>query len=111
LAALFGFLGSDPAFARMAFVEMAMAGPRAFGVWRRASPGLGRLEPGARIAEHPVPLEAPQMIGAAIAELVRRHVVRDDVAAVTTAVPAAVYLCLVPDLGPGRPWSESQLAA
>jgi hypothetical protein len=51
------------------------------------------------------------MIGSAIAELVRRHVVRDDVASVSRSLPAAVYLCLVPYLGPHRAWAASQAAA
>jgi AcrR family transcriptional regulator len=109
LATLLRMLADEPAFARMAFLEMAMAGPD----------GLRRLEgsiagfqtllvPGETMAAEPVPPEVPHMIGAAIAELVRRHVVRDDVASVSRSLPAAVYLCLVPYIGPSRAWAESQ---
>jgi AcrR family transcriptional regulator len=109
LATLLGLLAAEPAFARMAFLEMAMAGPD--GV-RRLEANNARfqalLAPGAALAEHPVPTEVPHMIGAAIADLVRRHVVREDAAAVARSLPVAVYLCLVPYIGPRRAWSESR---
>jgi AcrR family transcriptional regulator len=111
LATLLSLIADEPAFARMAFLEMAMAGPD--GVRRLETSIAGfqaLLEPGEAMAEHPVPAEVPHMIGAAIAELVRRHVVREDVTAVSRSLPAAVYLCLVPYIGPSRAWSESHAA-
>jgi AcrR family transcriptional regulator len=112
LATLLGLLAAEPAFARMAFVEMAMTGPDGLRRLEASIAGFqALLEPGEAMAEHPVPAEVPQMIGAAIAELVRRHVVRDDMKSVSRSLPAAVYLCLVPYIGPGRAWSESQVGA
>jgi AcrR family transcriptional regulator len=112
LKTLLTLLADEPAFARMAFLEMAMAGPD--GVRRLEGSIAGfqtLLVPGDAMAEHPVPAEIPHMIGAAISELVRRHVVRDDMASVSRSLPAAVYLCLVPYVGPRRAWTESQVPA
>jgi AcrR family transcriptional regulator len=112
LAALLDLLAVEPAFARMAFVEMAMAGPDGLRRLEASIAGFQTLlEPGDGIAEHPMPAEVPHMIGSAITGLVRHHVVRDDVASVSRALPAAVYLCLVPYLGPSRAWEESQVVA
>jgi AcrR family transcriptional regulator len=112
LATLLALLATEPAFARMAFLEMAMAGPDGLRRLEASIAGFQTLlVPGEAIAEHPMPAEVPHMIGSAIAELVRRHVVRDDVASVSRSLPAAVYLCLVPYLGPSRAWTESQAAA
>ncbi|MES1193532.1 MAG: helix-turn-helix domain-containing protein [Solirubrobacterales bacterium] len=112
LATLLGLLATEPAFARMAFLEMAMAGPDGLRRLEASIAGFQTLlGPGEAIAEYPVPAEVPHMIGSAIAELVRRYVVRDDVTSVSRSLPAAVYLCLVPYLGPSRAWTESQATA
>jgi AcrR family transcriptional regulator len=112
LAKLLGTLADEPAFARMAFLEMAMAGPDGLRRLEASIAGFQTLlVPGETMAKEPVPAEVPHMIGAAIAELVRRHAVRDDMASVSRSLPAAVYLCLVPYIGPSRAWSESQQAA
>lgn len=112
LATLLGLLATKPAFARMAFLEMAMAGPDGLRRLETSIAGFQMLlVPGEAMADQPVPTEVPQMIGAAIAELVRRHAVRDDMASVSRSLPAAVYLCLVPYLGPSQAWAESQQPA
>jgi AcrR family transcriptional regulator len=112
LATLLGRLADEPAFARMAFLEMAMAGPDGLRRLEASIAGFQTLlVPGAAMAEQSVPTEIPHMIGAGISELVRRHAVRDDMASVSRSLPAAVYLCLVPYIGPGRAWEESQVAA
>jgi len=112
LATLLGMLANEPAFARMAFLEMAMAGPDGLRRLETSIAGFQTLlVPGDAKAEHPVPTEIPHMIGAAIAELVRRYAVRDDIASVSRSLPAAVYLCLVPYIGPSRAWTESQVTA
>jgi AcrR family transcriptional regulator len=112
LAALLGTLADKPAFARMAFLEMAMTGPDGLRRLEASIAGFqSLLVPGETMAEEPVPAEIPHMIGAAIAELVRRYAVRDDMASVSRSLPAAIYLCLVPYIGPSRAWSESQQAA
>jgi AcrR family transcriptional regulator len=109
LATLLRLLADEPAFARMAFLEMAMAGPDGLRRLEASMAGFQTLlVPGEAIAEQPVPPEVPHMIGAAIAELVRRHAVRNDMASVSRSLPAAVYLCLVPYIGPHRAWAESQ---
>ncbi len=112
LTALLGRLADEPAFARMAFLEMAMAGPDGLRRLEASIAGFQTLlVPGAAMAEQSVPTEIPHMIGAGIAELVRRHAVRDDMASVSRSLPSAVYLCLVPYIGPSRAWQESQVAA
>jgi AcrR family transcriptional regulator len=112
LATLLGMLADDRAFARMAFLEMAMTGPDGLRRLEASIAGFQTLlVPGEAMTEHPVPTEVPHMIGAAIAELVRRYAVRDDIASVARSLPAAVYLCLVPYIGPSRAWAESQVAA
>lgn len=112
LATLLGMLANEPAFARMAFLEMAMAGPDGLRRLEASIAGFQTLlTPGDAMAEHPVPTEVPHMIGAAIAELVRRYAIRDDIASVTRSLPAALYLCLVPYIGPSRAWAESQVTA
>jgi AcrR family transcriptional regulator len=111
IAALLGFLGAEPAFARMAFLELAMTGPDGLRRLESSIDGFqALLEPGHQVAEHPVPVEIPRMIGAAIVGLLRRQIITEEPGEIRQALPAAVYLCLVAYLGPARAWAESQRA-
>jgi AcrR family transcriptional regulator len=111
LGALLEFVGREPAFAKMGFVEMAAAGPE--GQRRHDASLMGFelfLQPGLALAKHPVPSYVPRMVGGGISELLTSHVLRGEGSVVSELLPAAVYLCLVSYLGPAAAWHEASLA-
>jgi AcrR family transcriptional regulator len=94
------FLADDPAFTRMAVLEIPLAGEEG-----RARHLAGRagfelfLAPGAELAGRDVPALVPKAVGSGIFELVNARVVRGDTERLLDLLPACVYQCLAPYLG------------
>ncbi len=99
---LLEYLGSEPAFARLALLHMLIATPRAA---ERANAGiteyLSVLEPGFQeTSEHPrPPAIAIEAIGGGLGELMYNCVMRDRVAELPSVGTYATYVALAPFVG------------
>jgi AcrR family transcriptional regulator len=96
-------LAAHPAEARVAFVEVLAAGPRALERRDRALRELAPLlEPGfdAGPADVEVPASMPTAIVGALGELIGTHVRRGSGAALPQLLPDLLYCALAPFIGP-----------
>jgi AcrR family transcriptional regulator len=99
---LLAYLGSEPAFARLALLHMLIATPRAA---ERANAGiteyLSVLEPGfEETSEHPRPPAITiEAIGGGLAELMYSCIMRDRVEDLPSVGAYAVYVALAPFVG------------
>jgi AcrR family transcriptional regulator len=112
LSTLLEFVASEPAFARMAYVELPSTGPA--GIARHAEAVASFelfLQPALATAKHPVPADIGQMIGASIAELMRETIVRGACEELPALLPSCVYICLLPFYGPERAAKHAGLTA
>jgi AcrR family transcriptional regulator len=111
LRAFLGYLAKEFAFTRMGFMEIPLAGPEGEARHLAARSGFEVfLSPGAELAEHPVPPMVPKVIGGGIFALAYARVVRGRVDELPSLLPAAVYHCLAPYLGPEQAAREAALA-
>lgn len=96
-------LAAHPAEARVAFVEVLAAGPRALGLRDRAlreltplfAPGFDVALPGASI-----PTSMPLAISGTFSELIGLQVRRGDATQLPRLLPELLYCALAPFLGP-----------
>lgn len=103
VAVLLGYLGSEPAFARVALLHMLIAGPRTA---ERANAGiteyLSVLEPG--FEETPQHRRPPaitiEAIGGGLFELMYGYVMRNRVTELASLTTHATYVALAPFIGP-----------
>ncbi len=99
---LLAYLGSEPAFARLALLHMLIATPRAA---ERANAGiteyLSVLEPGfEETSEHPRPPAITiEAIGGGLAELMYSCIMRDRVEELPSVGAYATYVALAPFVG------------
>jgi AcrR family transcriptional regulator len=103
VAALLQYLGSEPAFARLALLHMLIATPRTA---ERANAGiteyLSVLEPGfEETSEHRrPPAIAVEAIGGGLGELMYSCVMRDRIHEMPSMTKHATYVSLAPFIGP-----------
>ncbi|HEY7962113.1 MAG TPA: TetR/AcrR family transcriptional regulator [Solirubrobacteraceae bacterium] len=103
IATLLRYLGSEPAFARLALLHMLIATPRTA---ERANAGiteyLSVLEPGfEETPEHRRPPAITiEAIGGGLFELMYHCIMRDRVAALPSLTTHATYVALAPFVGP-----------
>jgi len=102
-AALLQYLGSEPAFAKLALLHMLIATPRTA---ERANAGISEylsvLEPGfEETSEHRRPPAITiEAIGGGLFELMYHYVMRDRVHEMPMAITHATYIALAPFIGP-----------
>jgi AcrR family transcriptional regulator len=102
-AALMQYLGSEPAFAKLALLHMLIATPRTA---ERANAGISEylsvLEPGfEETSEHRrPPAITVEAIGGGLFELMYHYVMRDRVHEMPMATTHATYIALAPFIGP-----------
>jgi AcrR family transcriptional regulator len=102
-AALLQYLGSEPAFAKLALLHMLIATPRTA---ERANAGiteyLSVLEPGfEETSEHRRPPAITiEAIGGGMFELMYHYVMHDRVQEMPAAIVHATYIALAPFIGP-----------
>jgi AcrR family transcriptional regulator len=105
VAALLQYLGSEPAFARLALLHMLIATPRTA---ERANAGiteyLSVLEPGfEETSEHRrPPAIAVEAIGGGLFELMYSCVMRDRIHEMPSMTKHATYVALAPFIGPAE---------
>jgi AcrR family transcriptional regulator len=105
VAALLQYLGSEPAFARLALLHMLIATPRTA---ERANAGiteyLSVLEPGfEETSEHRrPPAIAVEAIGGGLFELMYSCVMRDRIHEMPSLTQHATYVALAPFIGPAE---------
>lgn len=100
LRGLLDFLSNDPAFTRMAIIDIPLAGPE--GQARHVAGRTGFelfLAPGAALADHPIPAMVPKAVGSGIFEMFHARVVNGDTRDLMGLLPACVYHCIAPYLG------------
>ena len=102
-AVLLQYLGSEPAFAKLALLHMLIATPRTA---ERANAGISEylsvLEPGfEETSEHRRPPAITiEAIGGGLFELMNHYVMRDRVHEMADATTHATYIALAPFIGP-----------
>jgi AcrR family transcriptional regulator len=107
--ALLEFLGSEPHFTRLAFLDAPLAGPA---VARRSSEhaaGYGRLLVSGAPRRTRPPEIATEAVGHALFELVHRHAAEDRLAELHHATALTGYMLIAPFLG-GAQAAEAALA-
>jgi AcrR family transcriptional regulator len=111
LRGFLSFLADDPAFTRMAVLEIPLAGEEGHARHLAGRTGFEVfLAPGAELAGHPVPPLVPKAVGSGIFELVHARVVRGDTERLLELLPACVYQCLAPYVGIEAAAREARLA-
>ncbi|MBS1870946.1 MAG: TetR/AcrR family transcriptional regulator [Actinobacteria bacterium] len=96
-------LAAHPHEARVAFVEVLAAGPRALALREQAVRELAPLfVPGfdAAPAGATIPRSMPTAVAGALAELIATHVRGDDAAALPALLPDLLFCALAPFVGP-----------
>lgn len=96
-------LAARPQEARVAFVEVLVAGPRALAARDRALQGLAALfVPGFDVAADAaaIPASMPLAIAGSFAELIAAHVRRDAVAELPWLLDDLLFCALAPFVGP-----------
>lgn len=94
------FLANDPAFTRMAVVEMPLAGEEGHARHLAGRAGFELfLAPGAELVGRPVPALVPKTVGSGVFELIHAQVVAGRTESLPELLPACVYHCLAPYVG------------
>jgi AcrR family transcriptional regulator len=113
LATIIELFALDPALARTAVVEVAVAGPEARQLYWEAIARLGeQLDPGRELlAGEEVPEHVSLMAAGAVAGLIFDELIRGRAAELPALLPDLVFVTLVPYLGPHAAALEMERAA
>jgi len=94
------FFASEPAFARLCFVEVLAAGPQALAQRDQSLQSFTLLlTPGHQHAPAPVPAIAPEAIGGGIFEILYHHTSNGRTAELPQLAPRLIYIALAPFIG------------